>query len=139
MAVNEHVHGSLLSQRKSSSRFVNCAAPCRLATPGASGDSWSSSSQSFGGGSFGGGSMDLLFTPPQPPPPSIVCSQHDQKHNKYNRLVRSRPLIWQQRALTRVERMPPSFPPADFLGTYFPPQEERGKERSVFDTSLLSD
>ena len=49
----------------------------------------------------------------------------------------SRPLIWQQGALTRVEKMLLSFPCADFLVTGFPPQEEKGKEGSVFATSLL--
>ena len=42
-----------------------------------------------------------------------------------------RPLIWQQGALTRVEKALPSFPPADFLETGFPPQAARGREGGV--------
>ena len=39
-------------------------------------------------------------------------------------------LIWQQGALTRVEKTLPSLPHAGFLGTGFPPQEAReGRKR----------
>ena len=40
---------------------------------------------------------------------------------------------------TRVEKSLPSFPPADFLWTCFPPHEARGKEGSVLTASLLPD
>ena len=54
--------------------------------------------------------------------------------------VGCRPLIWQQGALTRVEKhVLPSFTPADFLGTGFPPTEAKKKEGSIFTTSLLPD
>ena len=51
----------------------------------------------------------------------------------------TRPLIWLQGALNGVEKVLPSFPPADFLGTGFPPLEARGKKGSIFTTLLLPD
>ena len=49
-----------------------------------------------------------------------------------------RALIWQQGALTRVEKTLSSFPPAGLLGTGFPPKEARRKEGSDFTTSLAA-
>ena len=59
--------------------------------------------------------------------------------NKNIRRDPARPLIWQQGALTREEKMLPFSPPADFLGTDCPPREARGKEGSVFTSFLLPD
>ena len=66
--------------------------------------------------------------------PALLCGCHQYKLAPAPVWIQLqiRPLIWQQGALARVEKMLPPFPPADFFGTGFPPQEARGKEGSVF-------
>ena len=64
---------------------------------------------------------------------------YTEVENYLGGLVQLGPLIYQQGALTRVGKTLPSLPLADFLGTVFPPQEARGKEGSIFTTSLLPD
>ena len=57
--------------------------------------------------------------------------EEGENRKRVGGLLLARPLSWQQGALTRVEKTLPSLPPADFLGTGFPPQEARGQEGSI--------